>query len=155
MNSLEANIYVESACLIDLPSDIITSSCGGKSWEPRPRSLTWLSGGNISIFIRAPGICLEEQRRRRKISSGTTNKSPLKRTRCVRKDLSKILSLEVELLRTPFLSQPPKPTLARRVPLHAFRFTVHRISNSIFLRGQRCKYGPRCIVSASLHGVCF
>ncbi len=57
-------------------------------------------------FSSGRGICLEEQRRRRKISSGTTNKSPLKRTRCVRKDLSKILSLEVELLRTPFLSQP-------------------------------------------------
>lgn len=77
-----------------------------------PKSLTWLSGGNINIFSRAAGICLEEHSRRgakrRKISYGTTNKSPLKRTRCVHKDPSKILSLEVELLRTPFFSQPPQ-----------------------------------------------
>ncbi len=91
-----------------------------------PKSLTWLSGGNISIFSRAAVICLEEHRRRgagrRKISYGTTNKSPLKRTRCVCTDLLKILSLEVELLRTPFFSQPPQTNTCSPCAFACFSF---------------------------------
>lgn len=69
-------------------------------------SLTSVSGRNISVFIRTAGIRSEEPRRRaagwRKISHGTTNKSPLKRTRCALKDLLKILSLVLKVLRRQF-----------------------------------------------------
>lgn len=133
--ALKTNIYIEwSFCInVSLICPQISSLHPLEEGAERsilrtlPKSLTWLSVGNISIFSRAAGICLEGHRRRgagrRKISYGTTNKSPLKRTRCVRKDLLKILSLEEELLRTLFLLPTPcKPTLVRHTLFLLYSF---------------------------------